>query len=719
MEPTVFPTQPSHADSPGRILASATGLARRTLLLGYTALAATAAAPAAITDLSGNLTVALDTAVGAGNSGRLVANTQTHWGGMTSSSPVALNGNQFTIDNGGGNAQSYNGAIAGPGSLRIQGRYPADWDPDIQLGGSAANSPTSVDLANGRLTLNKTSGVDALAGTITVLSSSNPRFIWLKKSNQISDTATINATLGTGVFTLKMNGFSERIGTLSIKTGNKVDTGVGGVLNVEHLIVDGVEQNKGAFTVNSGYVLGTGYIDVQDFGPPVINNPPGVPASPTPTVAANTVHPAYLTKLTWATALDATSYDVYLWLASDTKPATPAANVALPEYPVSPQVFSLSNYKWQVVAKNTIGNTAGPEWTFSTIDRRDISGNLTQALDAIVGAGPARLTANAMTIYSGGNFAAGVNLNSFQFTIDNGGGNPQNYLGAITGPGTLRISGRFDASWAEDIMLGGTLANSPDGVTLASGRCRLNKTAGVDALAGAVTVNTGGAVRLQLLKSNQINDASTITSTASSGAFYLELGGFSDTISGLNIKTGHLVSTGTGGVLTVSSLIVNGETLTGGPYTSGNSTFVTGGGSVVVAAGGSAFATWATSKGLTGGAADFEADPDGDGIKNGLEFILGGEPNPANAGANSAGLLPTGEVVGTGFVFAFTLMNAAAYLNPVVEFDADLRGVWTTATDPGNATILVTPGSPSATVKVTIPKGANTEMFARLKAVKP
>ena len=47
------------------------------------------------------------------------------------------------------------------------------------------------------------------------------------------------------------------------------------------------------------------------------------------------------------------------------------------------------------------------------------------------------------------------------------------------------------------------------------------------------------------------------------------------------------------------------------------------------------------------------------------EFVLGGEPNPANPGANSAGLLPTGKVVGSDFVFTFTRINEAAYLNPV------------------------------------------------------
>jgi lysophospholipase L1-like esterase len=135
---------------------------------------------------------------------------------------------------------------------------------------------------------------------------------------------------------------------------------------------------------------------------------------------------------------------------------------------------------------------------------------------------------------------------------------------------------------------------------------------------------------------------------------------------------------------------------------------------------GSVFDTWAGigtgGKGLTGAAAAFDADPDHDGISNGIEFVIGGEPNPATAGYNSSALLPTVEASGNNLVFTFTRTHAAAYLNPVVEFDADMQGVWTTATS-GNATIAVTPGTTADTVTVTIPKGVNQKLFARLKVV--
>ena len=137
----------------------------------------------------------------------------------------------------------------------------------------------------------------------------------------------------------------------------------------------------------------------------------------------------------------------------------------------------------------------------------------------------------------------------------------------------------------------------------------------------------------------------------------------------------------------------------------------------------SAFNTWvgtaAGGRGLSGAAAAFDADPDGDGIPNGIEFVIGGEPNPANPGANSCGLLPAASNLGTDFVFTYLLSNEAASLNPLVEFDTDLLGEWTTAVDGVNATIVVTPGDPAATVTVTIPQGAKRELFARLKVTQP
>ncbi len=107
--------------------------------------------------------------------------------------------------------------------------------------------------------------------------------------------------------------------------------------------------------------------------------------------------------------------------------------------------------------------------------------------------------------------------------------------------------------------------------------------------------------------------------------------------------------------------------------------------------------------------AGFEDDADGDGLANGLEFILDEDPlsgsiaNPIEAADD-----------GTDFVITFTLRDDAASLSPVIEFNTDLGASWTTAEDGVNATISATDNGATDEIEVRIPKEGNTSMFARL-----
>jgi len=68
------------------------------------------------------------------------------------------------------------------------------------------------------------------------------------------------------------------------------------------------------------------------------------------------------TSLNWAPAAGATSYDVYFGLSS---PPPFFANT--PAMPLTLPVLAASgHYYWQVVARNSCGDTAGPEWDFGT-----------------------------------------------------------------------------------------------------------------------------------------------------------------------------------------------------------------------------------------------------------------------------------------------------------------------------------------------------------------
>ncbi len=66
------------------------------------------------------------------------------------------------------------------------------------------------------------------------------------------------------------------------------------------------------------------------------------------------------------------------------------------------------------------------------------------------------------------------------------------------------------------------------------------------------------------------------------------------------------------------------------------------------------YEAWINLKNLTGNTADGEADPDFDGLKNALEFVLGGEPNPSAPGSNSSSLMPIATHNSSGdLIFSF------------------------------------------------------------------
>jgi autotransporter-associated beta strand protein len=130
----------------------------------------------------------------------------------------------------------------------------------------------------------------------------------------------------------------------------------------------------------------------------------------------------------------------------------------------------------------------------------------------------------------------------------------------------------------------------------------------------------------------------------------------------------------------------------------------------------SAFDAW------SGGAA-FDADANGDGVSNGLAWILGA----ADPSTDARSLLPTVSTTATNMVFTFkrtqASINAGAALS--VEVGTTLAAWSTTYTvgaDTAGSTsgVTIAKDSPSAgtdTVTVTVARGADGKKFARLKAV--
>jgi fibronectin-binding autotransporter adhesin len=132
------------------------------------------------------------------------------------------------------------------------------------------------------------------------------------------------------------------------------------------------------------------------------------------------------------------------------------------------------------------------------------------------------------------------------------------------------------------------------------------------------------------------------------------------------------------------------------------------------------------------------ADPDNDGIDNGVEMVIGG--NPAT-GMDTA-LLPTLELVtnpvgdpntipaGNYLLFTYRRsdLSVAAGVTAACQTDTDLVGPWTTAVDTVSGVVIQVdndftfptfPAAATDRVRVYVPRGANTTLFGRLNVVVP
>jgi autotransporter-associated beta strand protein len=137
---------------------------------------------------------------------------------------------------------------------------------------------------------------------------------------------------------------------------------------------------------------------------------------------------------------------------------------------------------------------------------------------------------------------------------------------------------------------------------------------------------------------------------------------------------------------------------------------------------GTPYGNWIASKGLSGANALPDADPDFDGIKNAIEFVLATEPNPANPNSMSVADLPDQTLDATYLTVVYRRADISATALPKIEYGTDLIG-WTTAVDSVDGVIITTVDDGIAVgideVTVKIPRGTNTELFARLNATIP
>lgn len=166
----------------------------------------------------------------------------------------------------------------------------------------------------------------------------------------------------------------------------------------------------------------------------------------------------------------------------------------------------------------------------------------------------------ALRNQSGNNtFSGTISLNSAtQVTSDDG---TLSLFGVISGTGALNVTGVKSTAI---VQLSGTAANTfSGGVTVTSGELRLNKTAGVNAIAANSRIQIGtGSSRavLRLAQSNQIADAGTILSFGGTGsnAGVFQMMGLSETVGAIESTGGAgIIENGNTTATSLSTLTVN------------------------------------------------------------------------------------------------------------------------------------------------------------------
>jgi hypothetical protein len=130
-----------------------------------------------------------------------------------------------------------------------------------------------------------------------------------------------------------------------------------------------------------------------------------------------------------------------------------------------------------------------------------------------------------------------------------------------------------------------------------------------------------------------------------------------------------------------------------------------------------AYQTWALTNAISSAPGQ---DKDNDGVKNAVEFVLGG-----TVSANDLGKLPTVSTTATDMIFTFQRKRSSidGITGLTIEVGTTLSSwptIYTVGTTTGTSTagVVVTENTPSGfdTITLTVSKGSDPKKFAQLKA---